>query len=105
MNEKLGDRIGSLMKELGYTQKELATMVGVTESAMSRYLNNEREPKLEIIANLATALNTTSDFLISGEKDENSFEEIYRLVARGTSTMSTDEKFRMMKLLIENNEK
>lgn len=98
--ERMGERIWRLMKENAYTQKELANMVGVTESAMSRYLNNEREPKAEIIANLATALNTTSDYLISGKESNEDFAEIYRLVARSTSTMTDEEKLKLVRMLI-----
>lgn len=98
--EKMGDRIIRLMKENDYTQKELASMVGVTESAMSRYLKNEREPKAEVIANLATALNTTSDYLISGKKSDEDFAEIYRLVARSTTTMTDEEKLNLVRILI-----
>lgn len=98
--ERMGDRILRLMKENEYTQKELACMVGVTESAMSRYLNNEREPKAEVIANLATALNTTSDYLISGKESDEDFAEIYRLVARSTATMSDEEKLKLVRMLI-----
>lgn len=100
MNEKLGNRVTKLMKECGYTQKELAAMVGVTESAMSRYLSNEREPKMEVIANLATALNTTSDYLICGKTADGSFAEVYRLVARSTTSMSDEEKIKLMKVLL-----
>jgi len=100
MEERIGNRISKLMKESGYTQKELATMVGVTESAMSRYLNNDREPKIEVIANLAAALNTTSDYLISGKDTDEDFAEIYRLVARSTTTMSDEEKMKLMKVLL-----
>lgn len=96
----LGERIAKLMKKQGYTQKELAMMVGVTESAMSRYLSNEREPKLEVIANLATALCTTSDFLILGKNEHEDFAEIYRLVARSTQTMTDKEKMDLMKVLV-----
>lgn len=98
--ERMGDRIIRLMKENDYTQKELASMVGVTESAMSRYLKNEREPKAEVIANLATALNTTSDYLISGKQSEEDFAEIYRLVARSTTTMTDGEKLKLVRMLI-----
>ncbi len=98
--ERIGDRILRLMKENDYTQKELASMVGVTESAMSRYLRNEREPKAEVIANLATAMNTTSDYLISGKDSEEDFAEIYRLVARSTATMSSEEKLKLVKILL-----
>ena len=98
--ERMGDRVLRLMKKNEYTQKELAYMVGVTESAMSRYLSNEREPKAEIIANLATALNTTSDYLISGKESDEDFAEIYRLVARSTAAMTDEEKLKLVRMLI-----
>ena len=97
--DKIGDRIKLLMEESDYTQAELESMVGVTVSAMSRYINNEREPKSEIIANLATALNTTSDYLISGKEETEDFASIYRLVARSTSEMSAEQKLELVRLL------
>ena len=103
--EKIGDRILCLLKQSGYSQKELALMVGVTEAAMCRYLKNEREPKIEVVANLATALNTTVDYLISGRSESNSFDEIYHLVSRSTVTMSSEEKMKLMKLLLDKWEK
>lgn len=98
--EKMGDRIQKLMKENEYTQKDLASMVGVTESAMSRYIKNEREPKAEIISNLATALNTTSDYLISGKSSDEDIGELYRLVARSASQMTDEEKMKLVRMLI-----
>lgn len=97
-----GERLAKLIETEGYTQRELANMIGVTEAALSRYLRNEREPKMEIIANIATALNTTTDYLLTGKDDTESFEETYRLVARGTSMMTDDEKMKLMKVLMNN---
>jgi transcriptional regulator with XRE-family HTH domain len=98
--ERIGDRILCLLKERGYSQKELALMVGVTESAMTHYIKNEREPKIEVVKNLATALNTTVDYLISGRSESDSFDDIYHLVARSTVSMTDDEKMKLMRLLI-----
>lgn len=97
-----GERLAKLLDIEGYTQRELANMIGVTEAALSRYLRDEREPKMEIIANIATALNTTTDYLLTGKDDTESFEETYRLVARGTSMMTDDEKMKLMKVLMNN---
>ncbi len=97
--EKIGERIFRLMSEKGYSQKELASLAGVTESAMSRYLSNEREPKAEVIANLATALSTTTDYIISGNDLKDDFAEIYRLVARGASQMTNEEKLKLISML------
>lgn len=103
MEEYIGDRIAKLLEKEEYTQKELASLVGVTEAAMSRYLKNERQPRMEVIANLATALNTTVDYLISGAQVEGSFDDIYRLVARGARNMSSEEKMKIMRLLLNDN--
>nr|UWI48479.1 helix-turn-helix domain-containing protein [Clostridioides difficile] len=62
--ESLGDRISKLRKELDINQKELATKVGITEASLSRYENNLREPKSEIIVRLAKALKTSTDYLL-----------------------------------------
>ena len=97
----IGERIARLLKKSGYTQKEFANMCGVTETAMCRYLKEDREPKAEIIANMATALNTTVEYLITGKEDNTSFEDVYRLVARGTITMTDAEKIKLINLLTE----
>ena len=99
--ERIGDRITELLKRTDYTQKELASMVGVTEAAMSRYLRNEREPRMEVIANLATALNTTSDYLINGTEDEIEYNYIKKLVARGKSAWTEKEKKELLRLLLD----
>lgn len=102
MEERIGDRIATLQREKGYTQKELASMVGVTEAAMSRYVKNEREPRMEVIANLATALNTTSDYLITGkEEPAASYSNIINLVARGHANWTQEEKNKLMRVLID----
>ncbi len=97
----IGDRIAELMKKSNYTQKELASLVGVTEAAMSRYLRNEREPRIEVIANMATALNTTSDYLIKGKEEEIEYSYIKNLVARGKSTWNNDEIRELMRLILD----
>lgn len=100
--EGFGKRVSELLDEIGYTQREFASMVGISEGALSRYLSDDREPKMEVIANMATALNTTTDYLLSGKNDKQSFEETYRLVARGTPSMTTEEKERLIRVLLNN---
>lgn len=59
-----------LMKQYGYTQKELAAEVGVTEATMSRYINNSRTPKGTVIAAIAYKLHTSNAlFGIKATKD------------------------------------
>lgn len=100
--QKLGDRITELLKEKNMAQKDLAMMIGVTESALSRYINNEREPKIEVLANLATVLDTTVDYLTRGAKPETDFDEIYRLVARSSYSLTEQQKMQIIEAVMKN---
>ena len=98
------ERLAKLLKQQGITQKELAERVGVTEATMSRYMHSERIPKSEIIANIATALHTTSDFLLGTEEKgniENDYPRIVRLIARNSANMTKEQKSAIIKALLE----
>lgn len=103
-NGTMGERLQELLRISGYTQKELAEMAGVTEAAISHYIRGGREPRIEVVANLATALNTTTDYLILGTTEEDDFGETYRLVARGALKMSLEEKMELVRLLLKDDE-
>lgn len=60
----IGARILPLMKKKGMTQRELANMIGVTETSISRYISGQRVPKANIIVYMADALNTTTDYIL-----------------------------------------
>ena len=99
--EKLGERIVKLLKVKNFSQKDLAMMIGVTESALTRYIKNERQPKIEVLANLATALDTTVDYLTTGAKPETDFDEIYRLVARSSYALTEKQKMQIIEAVMK----
>lgn len=99
MSEELGNRISILLKKQGLQQKELAERVGITEGVMSRYISGTREPKPETLACIATALHTTSDYLLGIENDEFSYPRVRRLIARNASAMSDEEKKELINAL------
>lgn len=92
MAKNLGNRISELIKKRNISQKELATQIGVTEAAMSRYIAGTREPKPEVLANIATALHTTSDYLLGIENDDFNYNSVRRIIARNSSRMTVQEK-------------
>ena len=97
----LGNRIEEKMKKQKLSPKDLALMIGVTESALSRYINDERAPKMDVLANMATALNTTVDYLITGMEDETDFDSLYRLVARGSQNLDEIEKMKLIEAILK----
>lgn len=104
MEKTFGGKIQELLKKRGMTQKELAVIVGVTEATMSRYVKNLRVPKGEIVANIATALKTTSDYLLDKEENadiDNDYPKIQRLIARNASLMTAEQKKELINTLFE----
>lgn len=69
----IGSRILARRKHLNITQKQLAQKTGITEATLSRYENNLREPKAEIIALLAKVLETTTDYLLCNTHNPNPY--------------------------------
>lgn len=65
---------------------------------MSRYVSGDREPKPDVLANIATALHTTSDFLLGIENKEFSQPRIRRMIARNAASMTEQEKKNLLTL-------
>lgn len=63
----MGNYLADRRIALGYTQKEIASMVGVTEATISRWesgaIANMRRDRINLLAN---ALKTTPDFIMTG---------------------------------------
>lgn len=99
MSKELGKRISEALKRSNTRQKELAERIGITETVMSRYISGDREPKPDMLANIATALNTTSDYLLGIEHDEFDYPRVRRIIARNASTMTDSEKKELINAL------
>ena len=102
----IGERIAGLLMEQGKTQRELAKQVGTTEASISRYIKGYRVPKGPILANIAKALHTTTDYLLGNEKDSNDPELEYnytqRAIARNANRWSKKQKLDLVNALFEN---
>ena len=66
----IGRRIAQLRKERGLTQEELAQMLEVSSQAVSKWENDVSCPDISLLTQLADVLHTTTDYLLSGKKDE-----------------------------------
>lgn len=99
MSKQLGDKILVLLKQQGITQKQFADRLNTTEATISRYVSGERDPKSEMLANMATALNTTSDYLLGIENDSFDFPRVKRILTRNASDMTEKEKRELINAL------
>ncbi|MDO4605455.1 MAG: helix-turn-helix transcriptional regulator [Helcococcus sp.] len=92
MNKEIGKRIAVELDKKGMSQKQLSKRINLSEAVVSRYISGEREPKANVLANIATALSTTSDYLLGIEEDEFNHPRIKRMIARNANKMSNEEK-------------
>lgn len=70
-----GDRVKTELETRGITTRELADKLNITPITMCRYLKGERIPRAPIIAQTATALNVTCDYLIGLSDDPHKTSE------------------------------
>ena len=66
-----GDNLKDLMEERGYNQSNLAEATGLSQNAISQYINKTRIPTIRAIINLAYELDCDiSDFIDFGDSIE-----------------------------------
>ncbi len=102
---QIGNKMKEIMKNQNISQKDLAIRLNTTEATVSRYINNQREPNADTLANIATALNTTVDFLL-GKTARNdidcNFGKLKVFVARNATNLTQDEKLEIINILLKN---
>ena len=70
--EKMLQRIKSLKKEKGITNEKLARSTGISLGTLSKILAGvTKEPSIESIIKISTALETSADYIILGNKTMN----------------------------------
>ena len=67
--EIFGIKVKKELKEQGKKQVELARFLNVQKSTLSEWLNNNNEPPMYIIPQIAVFLDVTTDYLFGLEDD------------------------------------
>ena len=100
-------RIKEMITKQGISQKQLSEMTGITESAISHYIKGDRVPRGANLVKIAKALGTTTDDLLSGDKEMDKESDLVfakSLIARNASKMTQEEKMQFIQLLIDKGE-
>lgn len=67
----IGERIKQARKTKGLTQKQLGEMSGTSETTVKQYELGKRQPRIEQLQALATALNVPMFYLLGDTDDPN----------------------------------
>jgi transcriptional regulator with XRE-family HTH domain len=67
-NEKVSKRIRKLLNEKNMKQVDLINITSISKTAISNYLTNNRIPKAEELYKIAKALDTSMEYILTGEE-------------------------------------
>lgn len=70
MNETIGNRIAKYRKAKYMTQEELASRLGISSQAVSKWETDTSCPDISILPQLCKELGITTDELLTGKRDE-----------------------------------
>lgn len=63
------NRIKELRLNLGYTQKNIAEVLGCNQTAVGKYEREELEPNIDVLSKLADFFNCSIDYIVGREDD------------------------------------
>jgi transcriptional regulator with XRE-family HTH domain len=72
----VGERIKERRTQAGMTQSDLAAKVGISYVQIGRYEKRGAVPSSDVLAKLADALHTTTDFLMHGSLQDKASAQI-----------------------------
>lgn len=64
---KFAKRFSQVLKECGYSQKELAIQLNISESNITNWKKGENLPSVDMLYKLCKLLNESSDYLLGLE--------------------------------------
>lgn len=86
----IGDRIKETRQARGITQSELARRVGLATVTIRQYENGSREPRLDTIKQIATALDVQPEYLLT-EKLHDLYNRVHPKSKREDGKLTVDD--------------
>lgn len=75
MKNKLGVNIATLRKSKGWSQKETAAKLGVSQALLSHYEKGIRECGLEFLVNASRTFNCSTDYLLGLTSEKSNYTD------------------------------
>ncbi|MGE7840700.1 helix-turn-helix domain-containing protein [Lysinibacillus sp. NPDC093712] len=89
---RFSNNIKYLRKTKNLTQKDFANILGLAESTIGMYERDERQPSLDVLIDICTKFNVSSDFILGIETDRrtvnNHDDEIKELTLKFIDELS-----------------
>ncbi|MBE6719166.1 MAG: helix-turn-helix transcriptional regulator [Ruminococcaceae bacterium] len=98
---KWNEKVLELMKRNNVSQKQLSEISGIAESSLSRYLHSDQRPRMDIVINIAKALDIETQYLLEEEEtSESAYNYIATAVARKGKELTPEEQNKLIGLIL-----
>ena len=89
---RFGEKLVSLRKSHGYTQENLAEMLGVSRQAVARWEANDTTPDITMLLGICEIFHVSADYMI--HNDYESDEDIPAVKEKSFEVQTANEKSR-----------
>lgn len=96
---RFGDRLAALRKERGLTQQALGDASGAHVTQIRRYESGSSQPTLDVLRNLALALNTSADSLLFDPDERGPETPALRLRMEALDKLDPDEQAAVLAMI------
>lgn len=96
---EFGYRLIRALEAKRMSQSDLARATDTSIMSISRYINTEREPSIEVLRKICRCLGVSSDYLLGIDGDLNSFDKLLTICK--TAGLTTEQRMMLVKALIE----
>lgn len=95
------ERVKTRMEELHMDQKTLSERSGIPAASLCRYLNG-KQPRIDIVLNIARALGVEISYLVGNDDDRASpYEEAVAVIGRTKDALTPEEKRRIIEEILK----
>ena len=98
------EKVKDILKKKGLKQKDLAELSGITESSLSRYMKDLREPKVDDFIKMADALGVSVDYLLEKPMEHvegDNYTNVCIAILKYGVNLSLEDKMNAVKLLLK----
>lgn len=88
----LGENLRDILDQHNLTQKELATKLSITPSALGNYIQGTREPDYNTLIRLADYFHVTTDFLLGHKVKEDTLTHSEKLLLHLFRTLNREQQ-------------
>lgn len=88
----IAERLQELRKKAGYSQEQVAEMLGISRQAISKWESGQGNPEIDNVVKLIEIYNVSADYILLGRENNISVSEPEKKMEPEKKTMSKEAR-------------